>query len=83
MINMGHLILLLLFNLLGILVAVYIIEKKIRDIERINDDRYNYFDDLTEKNETDISNLYAEDNHGMSRPKVDMLADDIYEDVKK
>ena len=83
MINMGHLILLLLFNLLGIFVAVYLIEKKIKDVEQLSNDRWNYIESMAEKNETDISNLYAEDNHGMLRPKIDMLADDIYEDVKK
>ena len=78
-----YIFLALVLNFSVILVAVYIIEKKIKDVEKINDGRWTYIESMAEKNESDISNLYAEDNHGMSRPKVDMLADDIYEDVKK
>ena len=81
-----YIFLALVLNFLVILTAVYIIEKKINDVEKINDSRFAYIDNLAEENETKISGLYKEDEHGTLRPKVDILSDtvgDIWENLEE
>lgn len=70
-----YIFLALVLNCLIILIAVYIVEKKIKDMEQLHNNRWTYVEDMAEKNETDISHLYKEDEHETLRPKVDILRD--------
>ena len=65
---------------LTLLVIAYIIAVKFRidDLNRKVDGFYAPYNDMFSK----VNSLYKRDKHGTERPKVDILDDDVFRDIR-